>query len=588
MSTVENYREGVAAAQAGDFERADTLLAAAAQQSPNDARIWLWRAACASNADGAMPFLRRALGVVPDHAVARRALGTLLVARGAELVASNRPAARDALIEACGLVSENTRAWLLLRDACDDEAERLAHTRRAAATLPASEEIRSCLRDDLVRRAVTASRVNRRDDAREALREAVVVAPLDVQLWLALAHVSEVADAIVALRSALDVAPGHGGALAALTHILSVDARALAERGDRGAARRRWLEVIAIDRTSPDVWVELAEVGQSPEESVQCLETALSLSPRHEAAMAALAERTAQAGIDAFQAGDRDRAIRFLRRSVGLVPANARAWKALAELSTTTAARIECFRRVIALEPGHSRVAGVLASLLVQEASTRAAAGDQAEAVSIFREVVTLDPKSIEGWWGLACTARAREESIQAIERVLEIDPSHDMAQELKQRLSRAPTPQAVAPPEPPAPEATPDAPADSRQVLVVDDSPTVRKALTLMLERAGHRVTAAADGESALAALDASTPDLVFLDITMPKMDGYEVCRRIRKRSDLAQLPVVMLSGKDGFFDKVRGQMAGASEYITKPFEPPAVLAAVAEHCTRSRPAAR
>jgi twitching motility two-component system response regulator PilG len=74
--------------------------------------------------------------------------------------------------------------------------------------------------------------------------------------------------------------------------------------------------------------------------------------------------------------------------------------------------------------------------------------------------------------------------------------------------------------------------------------------------------------------------PDLILLDITMPKLDGYEVCKRIRKDPRTARVPVVMLSGKDGFFDKVKGRMAGATEYLTKPFQAPAVLAVIARHC--------
>jgi twitching motility two-component system response regulator PilG len=74
--------------------------------------------------------------------------------------------------------------------------------------------------------------------------------------------------------------------------------------------------------------------------------------------------------------------------------------------------------------------------------------------------------------------------------------------------------------------------------------------------------------------------PDLILLDIAMPKLDGYEVCRRIKGDPRTAHVPVVMLSGKDAFFDKVKGRMAGASDYLTKPFETPAVLAVVVNHC--------
>jgi twitching motility two-component system response regulator PilG len=111
---------------------------------------------------------------------------------------------------------------------------------------------------------------------------------------------------------------------------------------------------------------------------------------------------------------------------------------------------------------------------------------------------------------------------------------------------------------------------------MVVDDSPTVRKILSLTLERAGYGVLTATDGESALGTLEEAVPDLILLDISMPKLDGYEVCKRIKSSARTAHVPVVMLSGKDAFFDKVKGRMAGATEYLTKPFATPAVLAAI------------
>jgi len=104
--------------------------------------------------------------------------------------------------------------------------------------------------------------------------------------------------------------------------------------------------------------------------------------------------------------------------------------------------------------------------------------------------------------------------------------------------------------------------------VLAVDDSTTLRKILSILLERKGYRVLTAADGMQALAKLDEQSPDLILLDITMPRMDGYQVCKVIKQNPYTKQIPVVMLSGNDGFFDKVKGKLAGAADYVTKPFE--------------------
>ncbi len=104
--------------------------------------------------------------------------------------------------------------------------------------------------------------------------------------------------------------------------------------------------------------------------------------------------------------------------------------------------------------------------------------------------------------------------------------------------------------------------------VLVVDDSPTVRKIVQLTLQRERIMVVTAGDGLSALAAVSDEEPDLILLDIMLPRMDGYHICQVIRKSMAYRDIPIIMLSGKDGLFDKMRGKLAGSTEYITKPFD--------------------
>lgn len=119
-----------------------------------------------------------------------------------------------------------------------------------------------------------------------------------------------------------------------------------------------------------------------------------------------------------------------------------------------------------------------------------------------------------------------------------------------------------------------------SRTVLIADDSPTVRKLVTLTLERHGHRILAAVDGMEALARLNDEIPDLILLDITMPRMDGYQVCKTIKASQATKNVPVVMLSGKDGLVDKMRGRMAGSTDHIAKPFNPVELLQIVEKYC--------
>jgi len=111
------------------------------------------------------------------------------------------------------------------------------------------------------------------------------------------------------------------------------------------------------------------------------------------------------------------------------------------------------------------------------------------------------------------------------------------------------------------------------RTVLVVDDDPHIRQLLVFALEKAGLAAREAADGEAALAAVDEARPDLVVLDINMPKLDGLEVCRRLRARGDL---PILFLSSREDEIDRVLGIELGGDDYVTKPFSPREVVARV------------
>lgn len=103
--------------------------------------------------------------------------------------------------------------------------------------------------------------------------------------------------------------------------------------------------------------------------------------------------------------------------------------------------------------------------------------------------------------------------------------------------------------------------------VLAVDDSPTVRKLVSMTLERVGYEVVTAADGVAALNLLADRRPVLILSDINMPRICGYKLCKLLKKHERTREIPVVMLSGKNGVFDRVRGQMVGCTDYINKPF---------------------
>jgi twitching motility two-component system response regulator PilG len=113
-------------------------------------------------------------------------------------------------------------------------------------------------------------------------------------------------------------------------------------------------------------------------------------------------------------------------------------------------------------------------------------------------------------------------------------------------------------------------------KVLVIDDSNTIRRSAEIFLRQGGHEVVLAEDGFDALSKVNDHVPELIFCDILMPRLDGYQTCAIIKRNPRFAQVPVIMLSSKDGLFDKARGRMVGSEEYLTKPFTKEQLLKAV------------
>ncbi len=117
------------------------------------------------------------------------------------------------------------------------------------------------------------------------------------------------------------------------------------------------------------------------------------------------------------------------------------------------------------------------------------------------------------------------------------------------------------------------------KKILIVEDSNTTRKIIDRILTEGGFETAEAANGMEALAEMSHNRPDLVLLDIVMPGMDGYKVLSLIKKSADSKDIPVILLTSRDQLFDKIRGKMSSADQYLTKPFKPPELLEAVARH---------
>ena len=117
-------------------------------------------------------------------------------------------------------------------------------------------------------------------------------------------------------------------------------------------------------------------------------------------------------------------------------------------------------------------------------------------------------------------------------------------------------------------------------RILVIDDSNTIRRSAEIFLKQGGCEVVLAEDGFDALAKVSDHRPDLIFCNILMPRLDGYQTCAIIKRNPQFASVPVIMLSSKDGLFDKARGRMVGSEDYLTKPFTKDQLLRAVQQYC--------
>jgi twitching motility two-component system response regulator PilG len=116
-------------------------------------------------------------------------------------------------------------------------------------------------------------------------------------------------------------------------------------------------------------------------------------------------------------------------------------------------------------------------------------------------------------------------------------------------------------------------------KVMVVDDSKTIRRTAETLLKKEGCEVFTATDGFEALAVIAEKKPEIIFIDIMMPRLDGYQTCALIKHNQEFRDVPVIMLSSKDGLFDRARGRIVGSEQYLTKPFTREELLDAIKRH---------
>ncbi len=393
------------------------------------------------------------------------------------------------------------------------------------------------------------------------------------------------------------------------------DGIAAARAGDKTRTRSLLRQVTELEPANELAWLWLANTAEDPRETLACIRKVLEVNPTNEYAAAGLADALCRAGVVAAKAEDRAQAKLWFAEATDLAPRNETAWLWRAGLADTPEEGIELLQFVLAINPNNERAKQGLAHFQSQIAAKwncpicdyRGEAGPNPHACPRCKSVVSLEnPSAFDAPTG--ADRRLLEEAAHRIYADLQANPTPSNAfklglaylnlgyadegiKALQSAVKSRPADGAwkgqvlrfvkhrEAARKIADEEQRRSASAVKPSVFVVDDSPTIRKLVSVTLGTAGYQIVEAADGyEVADRVRQHGAPALFILDINMPGLDGYQLCKLLRQSTETSGVPIIFLTGKEGFFNKLRGQWAGAVEYLTKPFDPQKLLAAVAK----------
>jgi twitching motility two-component system response regulator PilG len=488
--------------------------------------------------------------------------------------------ARPLLQQATSEAPDDLVGWYWLAIASESADTAIGCLRKVLAIDPAHVPAR----DALAKLLVTDARAHAADDAAKAramAAEAAQLAPGSPGPWFALAALAaNHVERIDALRHLVRLSPDDAKLRTQLRQALLARG-VMSARSDRVEARERFREAADLNPADPRVWQALADLAESRTESIELLRELLKVAPDHLKGRASLRQALGEEAQAQLASGHPEEACTFWREAIAVNGGDVESWLGLAAATANEEEATRAIETAYELNPESADAIAAMDRLRgsrvdpstiapPEDAFARFAPADGAfPGFELAEDPIDPADSLLDAFakFAEASVSPSPQESLSA--------SALPESSELRRDLAVAASGREGGPA---AGASLPDAAA--RTVMIVDDSPTIRKILGLTLERAGYTVIAEADGEAALERLTQVIPSVVLLDISMPKLDGYEVCKRIKQDTRTAHVPVIMLSGKGAFFDKVKGHMAGATEYLTKPFETPAVLAAVNNHC--------
>lgn len=446
---------------------------------------------------------------------------------------------------------EDAGVWRWLANVTSDPRARIRHLEKALELNVEDSSTRGELHQALVRQGVSEAQSQRLESARSCFEQASEVLPNDELALLWLVEVSDsVQDRVELLERLFELQPRDASIRSSLAvELARLGERAL-EKGERALAASHFKRAFKMDAENLDVLFRIAEADDaSLGKRLEMLSKVLTKRPDHEAAK--------------------------------------RLWDVLSEqaLQESSTLPINACSLCRGPKEATSIECGTCGALLSFFDLDKLLSNPNVDVERLTREVRRLEELNVtqEDWrlqknlllarLNLGQKTRAAKDVDRLLEMIPLNEPERLEIEQVRLFLLRDAEPETAAVEPENAGEGVDAQLDEERCVLVVDDSPTVRSLVGATLEADGYEVVFAGTGMEALASLRQTSPDLVLLDIGLPNMDGYQLCQLMRQNPATAEVPVVMLSARDGFFDQVRGRMVGCQDFITKPFDPEDLL---------------
>ncbi|MEW6129560.1 MAG: response regulator [Acidobacteriota bacterium] len=449
-------------------------------------------------------------------------------------------------------------------------------------------------------KGIAAAQAGDAQTARRLLRKTIALAPEDEMAWFWLAYVADSSDdKIFHLRRVLEINPQQQEARSALKKFLFQNGVECAKAMNCLQARAYLLEAAQLDATDEMVWMWLASVADSQAEREAYIAKLLEVNPHNQKVQDWLAKLPSKQTpiIDEPASLPNTEGTQIAAENQALVTTEA----AIDEASLAAATCVQtdssltapgnhpvietsvadkwvcpfCFTEAKKLPPicagcqAMVSLADIDLNALILKADKRLLLraieqyGNEVNLAQNHTALINLGLAYLNMGMLEAATKYFKMALALAVKNPTFPDPLQNLLENLKVYFTqKAKLKNQV-----------------QKVVMVVDDSAIMRKLLTVIFTRRGHRVLTAASGIEALAKLKEEMPDFILMDIFMPGMDGYQLCKLIKSNAAMDSIPVVLMSGKDNFFDKVRARVAGASDWIMKPFEPQALLDMMRKH---------